>query len=209
MTGTKEHSRHMFAAGFQERHDLEQYFWTTQTVFRLLDAIRSICPGNFGEYIPNQNVDGSCNECCCLTAPSLAQAFFEHERPQVLLDNDTRFLYLPRFHVFDLRQPSSTVVDACPAFRVIAFDPPFFSVPITEMYRAVCMLARENRATALLISFLRREEQTLLSTFASFRLQRTTFEVEYATVKPNKWRNYALYSNADLPGIRRIRNVKT
>ncbi|KAJ6629553.1 hypothetical protein Bhyg_16929, partial [Pseudolycoriella hygida] len=34
---------------------------------------------------------------------------------------------------------------------------------------------------------------------------RTNFPLEYAHVKSNKWTNYAMYSNVDLPGIKRFK----
>eukprot|EP01034_Spumella_vulgaris_P029174 gene29174-36176_t len=55
-----------------------------------------------------------------------------------------------------------------------------------------------------MIGFLKREERQLLEVFRDFNLKQTNFQLEYATVKPNKWKNYALYSNVDLPGIKRI-----
>merc|ERR1712110_153532 len=77
----------MFADGFTERHDLEQYFWTENTVNKIRDSLK---------YIP---------ECCCLTTPSLGHAFYLQNRHEVVLDIDTRFNYLPRFRYFDILAP--------------------------------------------------------------------------------------------------------
>jgi len=38
-----------------------------------------------------------------------------------------------------------------------------------------------------------------------FGLEKTNLELEYATVKPNRWDNYGLYSNTDLPMIKRLK----
>ncbi len=89
-------------------------------------------------------------------------------------------------------------------FRVVVFDPPFFYIPMEELHRAVLEVCKGDTKTWLLIGFLVREERNLLNTFKEFKLMKTKFVLEYATVKPNKWRNYALYSNVDLPGIKRI-----
>jgi hypothetical protein len=181
--------RHMFADGFEERHDLEQYFWSEKTVDNLMEALRHICIG----------------ESCCLTTPSLAHAWHVKERrDEVFLDIDRRFEYLPKFHYFDLRAPHEYDMEDS-TFRLIVFDPPFFYIPMTTMFEAVCKLANYDfDRTKLLIGFLKREECVLLKTFEPFYLKRTKFCLEYATVKPNKWQNYALYSNVDLPGIKRI-----
>jgi hypothetical protein len=41
-----------------------------------------------------------------------------------------------------------------------------------------------------------------------FNLERTNFELEYATVKANRWDNYALWTNVDLPMIKRFKQKK-
>ncbi|KAG0561877.1 hypothetical protein M758_9G115500 [Ceratodon purpureus] len=179
--------RHMFNDGFVERHDLEQYFWTTTTVSNLRRALS--CDPNL----------------CCLATPSLAHAFHVEEPKQEvrLLDIDTRFSYLPGFRFWDIRRPEP--LGESETFRVVVFDPPFFYIPMAELYRAVLEVCKGDTKTKLLIGFLVREQASLLEVFKEFGLVRTKFVLEYAAVKSNKWRNYALYSNVDLPGIKRIR----
>ncbi len=191
-TGTTDrpyHVRHMFNDDFVERHDLEQYCWTRNTVCGLC---RALC------FNPN---------ICCLATPSLAQAYFVQDPEQVvtLLDIDRRFSYLPGFQYWDIRHPEPLADHNCKTnFRVVVFDPPFFYIPMEELHRAVLEVCKGDTKTWLLIGFLVREERNLLNTFKEFKLMKTKFVLEYATVKPNKWRNYALYSNVDLPGIKRI-----
>lgn len=98
--------RSMFGDNFAERHDLEQYFWTKETVAKLVSALDSL-------FV---------NECCCLTTPSLAHALHEEKREEVLLDIDQRFSYLPKFRYFDILHPIAQGED----FRIIVMDPPFF-----------------------------------------------------------------------------------
>ena len=40
--------------------------------------------------------------------------------------------------------------------------------------------------------------------FNRFKLERTNFSLEYATVEPNRWDNYCWWSNTDLPMIKRM-----
>eukprot|EP00981_Chlorochromonas_danica_P004078 scaffold781_cov146-Ochromonas_danica.AAC.1 len=80
-------SRSMFQEGFTERYDLEQYFWTMDTVHRLLVGLSHT------------------TDCCCLTTPSLGVGFHEQGREEAVLDIDTRFAYLPKFQYYDLRHP--------------------------------------------------------------------------------------------------------
>ncbi len=175
----------MFADGFTERHDLEQYFWTRRTVSRLLHALQFT------------------DDCCCLVTPSLAQAMHEAGRDEMLLDIDTRFSYLPKFRYWDLRHPEPVDAGDGRPFQVVVFDPPFFYIPMSQLYDAVLEVCNGDTTTKIMVGFLQREEPLLLSTFVDFGLRRTGFQLEYATVKPNKWTNYALYSNVDLPGIKR------
>lgn len=171
---------------------MEQYFWTSTTVHNLRRAL--------------VDLENSPGDLCCLATPSLAHAFYiEDATLQVpLLDIDRRFSYLPGFRYWDIRHPDPLGDDS--TFRVVVFDPPFFYIPMAELHRAVLEVCKGASTTKLLIGFLVREEASLLAAFEEFGLSRTKFALEYATVKPNKWRNYALYSNVDLPGIKRIRS---
>ncbi len=76
-----------------------------------------------------------------------------------------------------------------------------------NLFDAVMVLTHGDTGsrTKLMIAFLKREERELLETFREFNLRPTSFNLEYATVKPNKWKNYVLYSNVDLPGIKRCK----
>ena len=54
------------------------------------------------------------------------------------------------------------------------------------------------------MSFMTRDETPVKKAFHQFALEKTTLQLEYATVKPNRWDNYGWYSNTDLPMIKRI-----
>ncbi|MCO5593711.1 hypothetical protein L7F22_047728 [Adiantum nelumboides] len=185
-------TRSMFADGFEERHDLEQYLWSERTVMQLTEALKPTAWHSELGHV------------CCLATPSLAHAFYAKQgRIEALLDIDTRFNYLPGFRLFDLRSPRMSELGA-DDFRIVIFDPPFFYIPLPVLFQAVLVAVHGNLEAKLLVGFLCREEGAFLQAFAPFRLRRTRFVLEYATVKPNKWGNYALYANVDLPGIKRI-----
>jgi len=181
------------STGFLERRDLEQYFWTEKTINGILDGLKFTF---------------TAESSCCLCTPTLCDAYWVQESEAVsLLDIDTRFDYLPKFRYFDLRYPhqSQDLEPDQDLWRVIVFDPPFFYIPMEVLYKAVAHVCKGRvRETKILLGFLKREEKTLLEVFREFNLKRTNFPLEYSHVKPNKWRNYALYSNIDLPGIKRI-----
>lgn len=179
--------------GFAERRDLEQYFWTDNTIQGIKSAIQSTF-----------DADSS----LCLCSPTVAHSFWMENGVEVsLLDVDKRFEYLPKFRYFDLRFPNDTNLEPeCSMWRVIVFDPPFFYIPMDVLYKAVMYICKGNaKQTKLLVGFLKREERLLLHTFQEFNLKRTNFALEYAHVKSNKWVNYAMYSNVDLPGIKRFK----
>ncbi len=186
--------RSMFGSdGFTERRDLEQYFWTENTINAIKLALQS-------------TFDADSRLCLC--TPTVAHSFWIENGVAVsLLDLDTRFEYLPKFRYFDLRFPSATDLEPeCSMWRVIVFDPPFFYIPMDVLHKAVIYICKGNvKQTKLLVGFLKREERHLLDTFKEFNLKRTNFPLEYAHVKSNKWVNYAMYSNVDLPGIKRFK----
>lgn len=187
----KSSMRQMFSRGFLERRDLEQYFWTDKCVNGILRGVQS----TFGA-----------DESCCLCTPTLAEAWWVEGESASLLDIDKRFEYLPKYRYFDLRYPHQTNLDLDrDSWRVIVFDPPFFYISMEILFQAVEYIC-EGRfdKTKLLIGFLKREEKHLLEIFKPFNLKQTNFMLEYTHVKPNKWRNYALYTNVDIPGIKRI-----
>ena len=174
----------IFSNKIIERRDLEQFFWTSDTVKKLLSAC---------EYITN---------CCCFTTPSLAQGFHLNGRDEKLLDIDERFNYLLRFERFDIKNPH--VPDEAGEFNIIVIDPPFFNISIKELFETTNIITNNNFKTNIIIAFLVRFEFPLLETFAPYGISETSANLEYAHIKPNKWRNFRLYSNIDLPGIKRI-----
>jgi len=177
-------SRSMFSENFVERRDLEQYFWTDDTVLRILKALAPIEEGRV----------------CCLTTPTLANGFYQHEaRAERLLDIDRRFDFLPKFTYFDILNPPEEPLPE--DYWITVVNPPFFYIPMEDIFKAVVKVCNGDYSKKLMIGFLIREEAELLKWFQPFGLKRTKFVLEYQHVKPNKWRNYALYSNVSLQGI--------
>ena len=66
------------------------------------------------------------------------------------------------------------------------------------------MITNNNFKANIIIAYLVRFEYPLLETFAPYGISETSTPLEYSHIKPNKWRNFKLYSNIDLPGIKRI-----
>jgi len=180
----KNYKSDVFSNKLKEKRELEQFFWTSDTVKKLLTAC---------QYI---------TECCCFTTPSLAEGFKNVGRDEKLLDIDERFSYLPRFERFDIKNPH--LPEGSGDFNVIVIDPPFFNVTIKQLFEATNIITNNNYKTNIIIAFLVRYEYPLLETFKPYGISETSASLEYAHIKPNKWRNFKLYSNIDLPGIKRI-----
>jgi len=87
----------------------------------------------------------------------------------------------------------------------LVIDPPFFIIPIEQVKEAVDKITDNNYNTKIVIAFLKRAEKRLRTAFADYNLVPTKFKLQYASIKPNKWSNFVLYSNIDLPGIKRIK----
>ena len=73
-----------------------------------------------------------------------------------------------------------------------------------KLFESVVKISKGNYKIKLLICFVEREERKLLNNFQKFNIKKTKFKLEYANVSKSKWKNYSLYSNFDLPGIKRI-----
>ncbi|VBB17982.1 N6-adenine methyltransferase [Yasminevirus sp. GU-2018] len=174
----------VFKDEIEEQHAWEQFFWTKNVVDRLMKA----CEYTYVE------------ETCCLTTPSLAHSWHEQGRDEILLDIDKRFSYLPKFKYYDMRNPK----DVDGSFRLLVLDPPFFLIPIEQVRKAVDVITKNNYDTKIIIAFLKRTERRLLEAFKEYNIRLTNFELQYASIKQNKWGNFGLYSNIDLPGIKRI-----
>ena len=173
----------VFGNKLDENHKWEQFFWTKDVVDRLAKAL---------EYTFIEKT-------CCLATPSLAHKWHISDRDEVLLDIDKRFEYLPKFRFYDMTSPDALDSE----FRIIVIDPPFFAIPIEQVREAVDVITNGDFSTKILIAFLKRAEKRLRIAFEPYNLVPTKFELQYASIKSNKWKNFVLYSNIDLPGIKR------
>ena len=176
-----------------ERHDREQYFWNRETIDTFLTALQA----------------WTLNRVCCLCTPTLAHVFWtEHQREEYCLDIDERFAYIPGWRYFDLLKPEEYVPSETEEIGVVVFDPPFFSIPVEQMKvaieRVLGLHNESQRAVKMIAGFRKRDSKKFLEVFAGFGLKRTKTVLGYVSIKTGKWANYTLFSNVDLPGIRRL-----
>ena len=79
---------------------------------------------------------------------------------------------------------------------------------MSKALQFICDGNKANNRLDLGMSFMIKDETQVKQSFGQFRLERTSLNLEYATVKPNRWDNYGWYSNTDLPMIKRLKKKK-
>lgn len=175
----------VFSGEIKEDHEYEQFFWTKTVVDKLIKSIGY-------EYT---------EEICCFTTPSLAHQLHQNGQDEVLLDIDKRFEYLPKFKYYNAYHPEKLNEE----FRLLIIDPPFFAIPIEIIRDAVDVITNKNYDTKILIAYIKRNEKRLRLAFKNYKLFPTNFPLEYVSIKSNKWSNFVLYSNIELPNIKRLK----
>ncbi|MEM8560315.1 MAG: RNA 2'-phosphotransferase [Bacteroidota bacterium] len=160
-----------------ERHDREQYFFDVATRDALVEAL----------------VDY--DHVCCLCAPTLAEALAKRGQQATLLDLDERFAHVAGFRRYDLTRPDWIETQ----FDVIVSDPPFFTVSLTQLHRALAMLAHHRVEMPVLVAYLTRRDRKLLTTFAALGFCPTGFFPSYATVADTEKNEIQFYGTAPLP----------
>lgn len=177
-------STDIFNNTIEEKRELEQFFWTKQFVQKIVTAC---------EWIMNP---------CCLTTPSLAYGFLQKGREEKLLGIDERFSFMSGFERFDITDPHTP--DGSNDFQIIVIDPLFFNVTTKQLLDATNVITNYDYNTNIVIAYLVRYEFSLLETFKQYKISETNAIPEYAHIKPNKWKNFRIYANIDLPGMKRI-----
>ncbi|MEM6507562.1 MAG: hypothetical protein AAF711_19150 [Planctomycetota bacterium] len=161
----------------QENHANEQYFFDTPTLGRLRVVLARF------------------EDPCVLCAPLLGRSLHKHGQAAAVLDIDERFADLPGYRRWDVSRPEP--IDQ--AFGLILCDPPFFNVSLSQLFRAIRLLAKFDMSTPIAVGYPARRERALLGTFAPFNLQPSTFRLGYQTVQDQAGRNdIRLYTNFDL-----------
>lgn len=144
----------------QEIHRREQYFFDGDTLEHLAAVV-----DQFDRPV-------------LLCAPMLGQYLHERGRDVTVLDLDMRFADLPGFRRWDIHKPEWL------GFKpgLILCDPPFHTVKLDRLFRAIRVLAGHDYQVPLAVSWLVRRQGALLSTFGLFGLEPTGFRPGYVTV---------------------------
>src|SRR5262245_52487961 len=127
-----------------EKHENEQYFFDAPTLLYLADFVAGF------------------ERPCCVCAPLLGQELERRGVAVRTLDIDERFAALRGFRRYDIYRPEWLGEE----FDLIVCDPPFFGVSLSQLFRALRLLARNDYAQPMLISYLTRRTANVLGTFA-------------------------------------------
>lgn len=160
----------------EEHYFREQYFFDPPTLARLADFAQGFARP------------------CCLCAPLVARELAARGVSVRLLELDERFASVPGFRRYDLSQPEWLNE----TYDLILCDPPFFRVPLRQLFVALRTLSHFNFGQPLLLCYLTRRAPRLLGSLAQFGLAPTGYIPGYATADTGGKRAVEFYSN--LPG---------
>ncbi len=160
----------------EEQHNNEQYFFDQPTVDLVADLLEPF------------------ERPCVLCAPMVGVELEDRGSDVVTLDIDERFAALRSFRSWNLYRPERLEE----RFGVVFCDPPFFKASLSQLFRALRVLAHFDFAQPIAVSYLARRGEALLSTFAPFGLQQVAFDLGYRTVKRCEKNDIRLYANFDV-----------
>lgn len=149
-----------------EKPEIEQYFFDAGTLQRLA-SVAALYPHP-----------------CCLCTPTLGEELAMRGIEATTLDLDSRFFWLPGFRPYDLAQPEPTGEH----YGIIICDPPFLSIPLSQLLRAVTLLSGGDYAQPLLINYLSSRGPALTAAFSQFGLRATGYHPGYTSIQ-NSGRN--------------------
>lgn len=165
-----------------ERHENEQYFFDKPTLDHLSEML-----------LPHRAV-------CVLCAPLLGRAIVERGHPATILDIDERFADVQGYQRYDIFRPHHLDTQ----FDVVFCDPPFFNASLSQVFRAIRMLAHHDWSQRIGLTYLARRETAVLGTFARFGLKGTEYFPTYQTLQNREKNLIRLYANFDAGGVENV-----
>lgn len=162
---------------FNERHEFEQYFFAGPT----LDELCRLLERHERPVV--------------VCAPRLGEAMERRGRVVPTLDVDERFARLRGFVPWNIRRPIPLgfVPD------LIVCDPPFFGVSLTELSRALRVLAGFDDSVRVAVSYLSRRGAALTGALRRFDLRATGYRPVYMSVENAGRTSIELFANFDDP----------
>jgi len=108
----------------------------------------------------------------------IGKYLIEQNKKVAILDIDERFKQLKGFRKFDINKPEFLKEQ----FSIILCDPPFFNVSLSQLFNSIRIISNYNFNQKLLLSYLKRREDSIMGTFSKFNLIPTGYLPKYVTV---------------------------
>ncbi len=156
-----------------ELHKNEQYFFDPPTIARLVS------------FLSRYDTIG------LWCAPMLGKAFANMGKQVTVLDIDERFSDVPGFLYWNIYRPRQLPQ----TFEIIVCDPPFFKVSLSQLFKAIRVLAHYDFHQKLLISYLSRRQHAIINSFSPFNLKPTGFYPNYVTVQESEKNKIEFFGN--------------
>jgi hypothetical protein len=163
---------------FPEKADLNQYWYSRETVNQIVNEIESVQP----------------NKVAFLSTPSLFFKSLERNINSFLFEYDSSFKRIAgdRFVFYDFNLPED-IVDHRESFDLIIIDPPFISAEVIEAYAKTCrILSNPDVRTRVMISSIAENSECIRQCF-----DRSLRPVRYMPCIPNLVYQYSLFVNYD------------
>lgn len=175
------HSPRVRSPHREERHEREQYFD---------DPTRSALADLLEAY----------SRPCCLCAPTVGEELHARGRPARVLDIDERFSHLPGFRRWNMRRPEHLGE----RFDVIVCDPPFFTVSLSELFRALRLLQGFDPSTPVVLTHLTRRAHAVEAAMrplgvGGIRRIEHGPRPGYLTVRPTPRNHISYFANIPMP----------
>ena len=154
----------------KEKHDLEQYFFDKKTAQKLFDL-----------FVRESLFENK--KCCFLCCPVLAKIAKEYELEEntALFDIDERFDHFKNYKKFDLLLEK--MEKELEKFDIIVCDPPFFSVKIDQLGKAIAsLLKNDGKAYAVFLKRRGKEFYRSMKRYG-FEIEKLNFKLDYETIK--------------------------
>jgi len=165
----------------RERQEIEQYFFDADT----LDDLARLA----------SRFDNP----CCLCTPSLGEELERRDIRATTLDLDGRFTHLKGFRPYDLSNPQPLNE----RFGIIICDPPFLTISLPQLFKAIELLSQGDHTQPLLINNLSSRAPQITRVFAPFGVRPTGYRPRYRTIQNVGRNTMELFGNVGeeyLPG---------
>lgn len=156
-----------------ELHQHEQYFFDETTITQLTTFLSQF-----------ENI-------CALCAPMVGKALNNAKKDITILDIDNRFTTEKGYLNWNIYKPGWINQ----TFDIIFCDPPFFNVSLSQLFKAIRMLSHNNFEQKLMLCYLSRRSEAIISSFHLFNIKSSGYYPSYITIQKIEKNQVEIFSN--------------